>query len=146
MGLAALGLGVLAHVLAGGALPSVLILLALGALTVLASTLTAQAGLPPWAVLLVLGVAQQVLHWILGGLGGVPTSLSVDGDHHGEEVPVVGTAASQGHSPEVMLMLHAHLGAALLIGWALNRYPTLAGWVLRRRGQRWQTREGAPAE
>jgi hypothetical protein len=145
-GLLVLGLGLAAHTVSGGALPSPPILCGLAALAVLASTLVAQARLPVWAVMLLSGVAQQVLHWLLAGLGGTVTSaLSGAEVHHGGAVPV-GSGAGQGHSPEVMLMLHAHLAAALLTGWAAVRYPRAAGWVARRRGQFLQERESAPIE
>jgi hypothetical protein len=143
-GILGLGLGLAAHALSGGAPPSTPILCGLAALAVLASTLVAQARLPVWAVMLLSGLAQQVLHWLLGGLGGAATSsLSGAEVHHGGAVPV-GSGAGQGHSPEVMLMLHAHLAAALLVGWVAVRYPRIAEWVARRRGLR--LRKGAPIE
>ncbi len=147
VGLLSLGLGLAAHALSGGELPSVPILCGLAALAVLAATLVAQARLPGWALMLALGAAQQVLHWLLGGLGGGASStVPGTGVHHGAgEVPV-GSGTGQGHSPEVMLMLHTHLAAALLAGWAAVRYPRIAGWVSRRLGQPLQEREGAPIE
>ncbi|MDQ0733565.1 hypothetical protein [Arthrobacter agilis] len=129
VGLLSVGLGLGAHALSGGPLPSVPILCGLAALAVLAATLVAQARLPGWAVLLLLGVAQQVLHWLLGGLGtGTSSTIPSSGVHHGGEVPV-GAGPAQGHSPEVMLMLHTHLAAALLIAWAAAQYPRLRAWL-----------------
>jgi hypothetical protein len=144
-GLLALGLGLAVHTVSGGAPPSTPILCGLAALAVLASTLVAQARLPVWAVLLLSGLAQQVLHWLLGGLGGATTSSPGTGVHHGGAVPV-GSGTGQGHSPEVMLMLHTHLAAALLAGWVAVRYPGIAGWVARRRGLQLEERKGAPIE
>ncbi len=130
-GLLSVGLGLGAHALSGGTLPSVPILGGLAALAVLAATLVMQARLPGWAVLLLLGAAQQVLHWLLGGLGaGVSSTVSSTGAHHGGEVPV-GSGGSQGHSPEIMLMLHTHLAAALLIAWAAARYTRVRGLLSR---------------
>lgn len=143
VGLLSLGLGLLAHAVSGGPLPSPPILITVAALTALAATLVAQAKLPIWAVMLLLGVAQQLLHWILGGLGGAP-SLSGPADHHGEAAPVQPSAAAQGHPPEVTLLLHAHLGAALLVGWAVARYPGAIRWTSRRHEQAARTRRGAP--
>lgn len=143
-GVLVLGLGLGAHAVSGGQLPSGPLLIALAALTALAATLMAQARLPVWGVLLLLGVAQQLLHWILSGLGGAP-SLSGPVDHHGEAaVPGGASGAAQGHSPEAMLMLHAHLGAALLIGWAVARWAKLTRWVARLREHPARTRERRP--
>lgn len=143
-GLLVLGLGLGAHAVSGGQLPSGPILIALAALTALAATLVAQVRLPVWGVLLLLGVAQQLLHWILGGLGGAP-SLSGPVDHHGEAaVPGGVSGAAQGHAPEAMLMLHAHLGAALLVGWAVAQWTRLTRWVACLREHPARTRERRP--
>ncbi|WP_049828700.1 hypothetical protein [Arthrobacter sp. RIT-PI-e] len=133
VGLLSLCLGLLAHAVSGGALPGAPILVALAALAVLVATLVAQVRLPVWGVLVALGAAQQVLHWVLGGLGGGPSSsfLGSSLGHHAEvEVPA-GEAAVPGHSPEMMLMLHAHLAAALLAGWAVVRFPVIRAWSTR---------------
>lgn len=145
VGLSTLALGLAVHAASGGAVPAVPILLALAALAVLAATLIAQAHPPIWAVLLLLGVAQQVLHWTLGGLGGASASLSGGAGHHGGEVPLR-VAAGQAHSPEVMLMLHTHLAVALLLGWTVAWYPRITGWVSARRKRERTVRaeEGAP--
>ncbi|MHA7181522.1 hypothetical protein ACX80J_15565 [Arthrobacter sp. MDB2-24] len=141
-GLASLALGLTAHAVSGGILPTAPILGGLAALAVLAAAIVAQGRFPVWALLLLLGAAQQVLHWLLGGLAEAPSS-SVPGTegHHGGDVPV-GTGTTGGHSPEVMLLLHTHLAAALLVGWAVARYPHVATWAARR-GRR---RHGVPAE
>ena len=131
VGLLSLGFGLAAHALSGGVLPSLPILGGLAALAVLAATLVAQARPPGWVVLLLLGVAQQMLHWLLGGLGaGASSTVAPTGVHH-DGVPVV-SGAGQGHSPEIMLMLHTHLAAALVIAWAVAQYPRLRNGVLRR--------------
>ncbi len=148
-GILSVGLGLGAHALSGGSLPSIPILGCLTALAVLAATLVAQARLPGWTVLLLLGAAQQVLHWLLGGLGaGASSTVSVTGVHHGGEVPV-GAGEGQGHSPEIMLMLHTHLAAALLIAWAAAQVHRLKGRPSRPDGsgdalQAPQMQEGAP--
>jgi hypothetical protein len=131
VGLLSLGLGLAAHALSGGTPPSLPILCGLAALAVLATTLVAQARPPGWAVLLLLGVAQQMLHWLLGGLGTAESSTIASTGVHHDGVPV-GSGAVQGHSPEIMLMLHTHLAAALVIAWAVAQYPRLRNGVLRR--------------
>jgi len=143
VGLSTLGLGLAVHAASGVAEPAVPILLALAALAVLAATLIAQAHPPTWAVLLLLGVAQQILHWALGGAS---SSLSGGAGHHGGEIPLSGTATSQAHSPQVMLMLHTHPAIALLLSWAVARYPRITGWVSGRakRERTLRAEEGAP--
>jgi hypothetical protein len=146
-GLASLGLGLAAHAASGGTLPSLLVLGGLAALAVLAATLLARVRMPGWAVMLVLGVAQQLLHWLLGGLAAAPSSTVPGADgHHGGQVPV-GTAVSGGHSPEVMLMLHTHLAAALLVGWVVLRHRTVLEWLRNHRRRRGapENAEGASA-
>ncbi|BBE21679.1 hypothetical protein MN0502_05620 [Arthrobacter sp. MN05-02] len=146
-GLLALGSGLGAHLVSGGAMPSAAILCGLAALAVLVAAIAAQARLPGWAVLLLLGVTQQLLHWLLGGLAGaVDTSGGLapgQGTHHDGNAPV-GVEGAQGHSPEVMLMLHAHLAAALLVGWVVARHPRWTESVARRRRQGSDAEEGAP--
>lgn len=144
VGLVSLGLACAAHVLSGGVLPGLPILCGLAALSALAATVVARLELPGWAVMLALGAAQQMLHWLLGGLAGAASSSTGSGDHHGAAVPVGGTATA-GHSPEIMLMLHTHLAVALLIGWVVVRAPQLARWMDRRRtGRTADAEEGAP--
>ncbi|MHA7284569.1 hypothetical protein [Arthrobacter sp. TMS2-4] len=146
VGLLAVGLGAGAHALSGGPLPGIPILCALAALGVLTATLAGRARLPGWGVLLLLSVAQQVLHWLLDGLADGPvTSAPGSAVHHDGDVPV-GSATVGGHSPEVMLMLHTHLAVALLLGWAALRSADLRVWLDRHlrsdRGTR--TAKGAP--
>ncbi|MUK02518.1 hypothetical protein GM708_11645 [Vibrio cholerae] len=145
-GLLALALGLIAHAASGGALPSAPILLAVAAFTVLASTIVAQWHPPIWCVMLLLGAGQQVLHWVLGGLGGAASSVSAGVGHHGEGVPSAGSAAGAGHSPEVMLMLHTHLAVALLVGWGVARHEFITDRARRILGRKpsYGTDEGAP--
>ena len=138
-------LAISVHGVAGGAIPSPALLIALGALAALAAVVVAQFRLPPWSVLLLLGAGQQVLHWLLGGLGGAASSIPVPSGHHSSVSPA-GSAPTGGggggHSPESMLMLHGHLGAALLVGWLILRRRRLLAWW-RLRGQGARTAKGA---
>ncbi|VDR31220.1 Uncharacterised protein [Arthrobacter agilis] len=133
MGLASLAAGLGAHALAGGAVPGLAVLGGLAALGVLAAVLVTRCRLPGWALLLLLGLAQQLLHWLLGGLAGGPSSAAPGVSGHHVEAPPVGVAGSTGHSPEAMLMLHTHLAAALLLGWLVLRHRALLHWVRSRR-------------
>ncbi|WP_434992557.1 hypothetical protein [Arthrobacter sp. Ld5] len=146
VGVLAVVLGGGVHVLSGGSLPSLPILCALAALAVLTAALAGLARMPGWGVLLLLGAGQQVLHWLLGGLAaGAVTPSAGPADHHDGAAPV-GSAPAQGHSAEVMLMLHTHLAVALLLGWAAPRSAQFRAWLGRRlrSGRRSPTAKGAP--
>ncbi|WP_394249154.1 hypothetical protein [Arthrobacter pityocampae] len=146
VGLLTVGLGAGVHALSGGSLPSLPILCALAAFAALVATLVGRARVPGWGVLLLLGAGQQVLHWLLGGLAPGPVTVaSGPAVHHDGDVPV-GSGAAQGHSPEVMLMLHTHLAVALLLGWAALRFPELRARLERhlRSGSRPPTAKGTP--
>lgn len=135
-GLGSVALGIVAHSVSDGVLPSPSILAGLTSLAVLAATLVVLGRLPGWAVLLLLGAGQQVLHWLLGGLAVAPSStVAGPADHHGADVPV-GAGGPGGHSPEVMLLLHTHLAAALLVGWLVLRHRAIGAWFRQRTSTR----------
>lgn len=146
-GLGSVALGIVAHAASGGVLPSPPILAGLASLAVLAATLVVLGRLPGWALLLLLGAGQQILHWLLEGLAVAPSStVAGPADHHGADVPV-GAGGSGGHSPEVMLLLHTHLAAALLVGWLVLRHRAVGAWLRQRAltRQRGPRAGGAPA-
>ncbi|MHA7239770.1 hypothetical protein [Arthrobacter sp. TMS1-12-1] len=147
VGLLCVGLGACAHALSGATLPGPLILCGVTALAVLAATLAGRVRLPTWGILLLLGAAQQVLHWLFGGLVVGSVTPAPPAVHHGDGVPV-GVGPGQDHSPEIMLMLHTHLAVALLLGWAGVRAPGVRAWFVRRARPRREaparTTEGAP--
>lgn len=146
-GLASFALALVAHAVSGADLPSNPILAGLAAFAVLGANLVALGRLPGWAVLLLLGAAQQVLHWLLGGLADAPsTTVAGSTGHHDGDVPV-GGGGSSGHSPEVMLLLHTHLAAALLVGWVVLRHRDMTSSLRRcmRRAPRSRYGGGAPA-
>ncbi len=126
------GLGLAAHLAAGGPAPSLMILLALAALLGMAAAILARFPMPAWALLLFCAVAQQLLHLGFTGFsGGSGSGLSVHG-HGGiqQEVPPAGeVAAPAGHS--LHLMLHLHMAAALATYAAIKYWPRLAGWSRR---------------
>lgn len=146
-GLGSLALGLAAHAVSGGALPSPPILAGLASLAVLAATLVALGRFPGWALLILLGAGQQILHWLLGGLADAPSStVPGAGGHHAGDVPL-GAGGAGGHSPEVMLLLHTHLAAALLVGWVTLRHRAVTSWLRAwaRRAPRGPHGTGAPA-
>ncbi|MBG6218572.1 heme A synthase [Arthrobacter sp. CAN_A6] len=124
----------LAHVLSGRSLPAPELLAGLGVLTALAATIFSLSRLPTWAVLALFAVSQQVLHGAFTGLadGGASGATGVPGaevpGHHEAPVPVPAGGAS-GHSPEAMILLHAHAAAALLAGLLVVRWSAIAAWI-----------------
>ncbi|WP_115789243.1 hypothetical protein [Arthrobacter silvisoli] len=126
LGPLATGLGLLAHLLSGGALPWPPALLALAALLSMAASLVSRLRLPAWALLLLCGLAQQVLHPAFALFSGV--SAGPQGVSHAHVLllpPVPGsTAAPAGHLQELMLVTHvaAALLTALIMAGAGSRF------------------------
>lgn len=119
----------IAHLASGGAMPAVSVLAALTAFVLLAAALLAGRPLPFWCLLLLMAVAQQVLHPLFA-LFADAGSGSGPGLHHGEGVtavpalPEADPAPVAGHG-DFMLMLHLHTGAALLAAVILSRGRTI---------------------
>ncbi|MDP9998379.1 hypothetical protein [Pseudarthrobacter sulfonivorans] len=107
-------LGAGAHLLGGGALPGPWVLLALTALSSMLASILAGLKLPVWALLLLSGLVQQVLHLMFYGLSGYAGGSSSEhahGRHIWSPPPLAQT--SGGHAASE-LMLDAHVAAALL--------------------------------
>jgi hypothetical protein len=115
------GLGLAAHVVAGGQAPGILIVTALAALLGMAASIAASISgerrLPGWAVLLAAGLVQQLLHLAFDAFS-TASGLSLPGHHGGApdpRAPDPATPSAEGsgaaHSPH--LMLHLHAAAAL---------------------------------
>lgn len=123
------GLGLAAHIAAGGPAPGIMILGALAALFGMAAAILGRFPLPGWALLLLCCVAQQLLHLGLAVFaGGSGSGLSVHG-HGGvaQDPSRAGElAAPAGYS--LHLMLYLHMGAALASNAAITYWPRFAGW------------------
>ncbi|MCU1575175.1 MAG: hypothetical protein JWO93_3257 [Micrococcaceae bacterium] len=136
-GLLSVLLGAAAHVAAGASLPPFGILMALAAFTVLAAALASTICLPFWAVMLLLGLGQQVLHLLLDATATpLLTGPVISGGHHAETP--AGTLASAGSAmpamTDPMLMSHGHIAAALLVALILRRGWASPSWW---RSRRW---------
>jgi len=130
-------LGLAAHLAAGGPAPSLMILGALAALFGMVAAILGRFPLPGWAVLLLCGVAQQLLHLGFAVFaGGSGSGLS--GHGHGgvsqERLEAGEVAAPAGYS--LHLMLYLHMAAALATNAAISYWPRLAGWAGRIRSGR----------
>lgn len=127
LGPVATGLGLLAHLLSGGALPWPPVLLALAALLSMCASLVSRLRLPAWALLLLCGLAQQVLHPAFVLFSGVPAGPQSPPHAHVLLLPPLpGTAAEPaGHLQELMLVTHvaAALLTALVMAGASGRFP-----------------------
>jgi len=114
-GLLAVGLGLAAHMAAGGSAPAVPVLLGFAALCCLAAQLLARWVHGPLLLLLASGVAQQLLHFGFAAFGGYfPGSGLVDhlhgvGQGLGDAPAAAGAGGGSTH-----LMLYTHMAAAIL--------------------------------
>ncbi|MDR6986750.1 hypothetical protein J2Y66_001220 [Paenarthrobacter nitroguajacolicus] len=124
VGPVAVGLGLAAHMVAGGSAPAIPVLLAFAALGALAAQLIGRWVHGPLLLLLFSALAQQLLHFGFVTLGGFfPGNGVLDHLHGGQvlgDVPA-GTTSSAG---DIHLLLYTHMAAAiltLLIAAALGR-------------------------
>ncbi|UXM92112.1 hypothetical protein [Paenarthrobacter sp. JL.01a] len=114
-GLIAVGLGLAAHMLAGGSSPAFPVLLGLAALCCLAAQLLARWVHGPLILLLISGVAQQLLHFGFAAFGGYFPGNGWFEHLHGAGQALgdaTAVAASIGGSPHIML--YTHMAAAIL--------------------------------
>ena len=117
LGPAAVGLGLAAHVVSGGAAPPFSVLVALTAVASLLATAAVRAGLPPWALGVGSGLLQQALHLLFTALAGPdgPLFPSAGHAHHGSPVSVPSLGAGGASlSVDPHLLVVTHLAAALL--------------------------------
>lgn len=139
VGPVAVGLGLVAHLVSGGASPGVPVLMALTALVSMCASLLARINLPNWLLLVLCGVAQQVLHLAFERLSGTFSVVAPAQHQHAAtglqpgQLTAIPSLAS-GHSPD--LMLDTHVAAALLTALLVARVdisPTRALTLLHRR-------------
>ncbi|MDQ0261404.1 hypothetical protein [Sinomonas atrocyanea] len=94
VGPAAVGLGLAAHIVSGGAPPPVTVLMALTAVTSLLAAAVAHLQLPSWAIGIGSGALQQVLHLLFTALAGPNAPLLPAAGHvHSHGLPSAGPAA-----------------------------------------------------
>lgn len=127
------GLGAVAHLVSGGPVPAVTVLLALTALVSMAATLASRFMMPSWLLLTLSGLLQQLLHLSFELLAGVPGSGSSTHAHSIVWAPPpsdgLSAAADNGYAAHMMeVMLVTHVAAALLTTLVLAK----AGSFLRR--------------
>lgn len=126
-GSAAVALGLAAHVLAGGSIPAVPVLLAFAALSSLAAQLIARWVHGPLLLLLLSGLAQQLLYLGFDASGGYfPGSGFLD-HFHGGQLDVSSEAGAAPSGGSVHLMLYTHMAAAILTVLVASGVTKLAG-------------------
>ncbi|MDQ1053642.1 preprotein translocase subunit SecY [Arthrobacter sp. SORGH_AS 212] len=121
----AAGLGLLAHVLGGGASPSPPIVVALAALLGMAAAIGKPGRLPGWGLLLTAGIAQQLLHFAFADFS-VSTGFDAPAHDHGQSPVQDPGTANQGHTQgavphDLHLLLYLHMAAALLTVFATRQ-------------------------
>jgi len=138
LALAVLSLAAGAHVIAGGILPALPILLALLALTGLATTLATRFKLGFPAAAALLGGGQVLLHEAFTALGPVAAAGPSEAQHvhHAMQLPVIGDAAQHVHAADGALawfMLAGHVlasaASALLFAKGEQALWQLASWL-----------------
>jgi len=130
LGPIAAGLGLAAHVLGGGASPSLLIVVALAALLGMAAAIGKPGRLPGWGLLLTAGIAQQLLHFAFAAFS-ISTGFDAPTHGHGQAPAQEPGTANQGRNQgpvpyDLHLLLYLHMAAALLTVVAtrqLNKIP-----------------------
>lgn len=114
-GLLAVGLGLAAHLTAGGSAPALPVLLGFAALCCLGAQLLARWVHGPLILLLVSGVAQQLLHFGFAAFGGYyPGSGWVEHLHSAAPGPGDPPAAAGFSGGPPHIMLYTHMAAAIL--------------------------------
>jgi hypothetical protein len=138
------GLGLAAHLAAGGQAPGILIVTALAALLGMVAAMAGRRPLPGWAVLVAAGLAQQLLHLAFASFS-TASGFSLSGHHSASppDVPVPGVSATEesGASHSLHLMLHLHMAAALVVMVTVTQWTKVVSVVQRRGGS---GRERAP--
>jgi hypothetical protein len=135
------GLGLAAHLAAGGQAPGIPIVVALAALLGMVAAMAGRRRLPGWAVLVAAGVAQQLLHLAFAAFS-TASGFALPGHHgvtsipEGPGVPTSGGPApdATGATHSLHLMLHLHAAAALIAAAVVTQWTRLVSLV-RRRGR-----------
>lgn len=127
VGPVAVGLGLVAHLVSGGASPGVPMLMALTALLSMCASLVARVNFPNWLLLVLCGVSQQLLHLAFDRLSGTFSGVVPAQHEHAAAGLQVGQLSAapfvaSGHSPD--LMLDTHVAAALLTALLVARADT----------------------
>ncbi|MFN3922279.1 MAG: hypothetical protein ACK4K6_01305 [Pseudarthrobacter sp.] len=129
------GLGLSAHLAAGGRAPGILIVIAVAALLGMAAAMAGPRRLPGWAVLVAAGVAQQLLHLAFAAFS-TSSGFAFPGHHGGAAVPETPTAGvpaaeASGAAHSLHLMLHFHVAAALAAAAVTTQWTKVVSMVRR---------------
>lgn len=121
-------LGWTAHTLGGGRSPALLIVVALAALVGMAAAMAGRRRLPPWAVLVAAGLAQQLLHLAFSALSSA-SGFALPGHGHGDAPsPEAAGEPGQAASQDLHLLLYLHAAAALLTAIAVTQWEKIKQW------------------
>ena len=124
----ATGLGWTAHVLGGGRSPAFLIVVALAALLGMAAAMGRPRRLPPWALLMAAGLAQQLLHLAFSALSSA-SGFALPGHGHGNAPsPEAAEEPSLAAAQDLHLLLYLHAAAALLTALAVTQWDKITQW------------------
>jgi hypothetical protein len=110
----AVALGASAHLVVGEAVPGPWVLLALTALISMGASMLARLNVPMWALFLLSGVVQQLLHLSFAGFSGDGGGASSGHPHESYVWQQPQLAPASGGHHAIELMLDTHVAAALL--------------------------------
>ena len=121
-------LGLIIHAGTGHPVPAVPIVVATAALLSLAGAAVARIGVPHWALLVLAGAGQQVVHWAFAFFAN-PLATTLGGGHgHASAAQFTGPGLLLAGVPSQPLhvLLHVHIAAALLAFVLVQRLTRLA--------------------
>ena len=131
------GLGLAAHLAAGGQAPGILIIAALAALFGMVAAMAGRRPLPGWAALVAAGLAQQLLHLAFASFS-TASGFSLPGHHSASPpappAPGVSAPEASGASHSLHLMLHLHMAAALVVMVTVSQWKKVVSVVQRTGG------------
>lgn len=145
MGPLAVGLGLAAHLVSGGASPPAVVVVALAASVSLLAAAAARVSLAPWVLGVSSGLVQQALHLAFTALAGANAPLFHPSGHvHGAASgPELGSSVSA--PVDLHLLVVVHVAAALVTAVATSAALRAAGRPRRARGQRRAPSTPSPA-
>ncbi|MGN7251665.1 MULTISPECIES: hypothetical protein [unclassified Arthrobacter] len=115
-GSASVVLGLVIHAAAGHTVPAAPIVVATAALLSLAGAAVTRLGVPNWALLVLAGVGQQVIHWAFAFFSNPLATTTLAGHGHAAAAQFTGPGLLLAGVPTQPLhvLLYAHVAAALL--------------------------------
>jgi hypothetical protein len=119
-------LGLVIHAMSGHPVPAAPIVVVTAALLSLAGAVVARIGVPNWALLVLAGAGQQVIHWAFALFSNPLATTTLAGHGHAATAQFTGPGLLLAGVPTQPLhvLLYAHVAAALLTFLLVQRLKT----------------------